>query len=194
MRKILYTFLIFTSVLTGMVCSSGNPRIFIKTDLGDITAELYMDKAPITAGNFLQYVKENRIDQASFYRVVTMNNQPNDSIRIEVIQGGLLPEDHPDALPPIAHETTDQTGILHEDGVLSMARWIPGTATHHFFICVGSQPELDFGGKRNPDGQGFATFGKVIKGMDVVRAIHTQPANGQMLKNRIKIHEIQLLD
>ena len=79
-------------------------------------------------------------------------------------------------LPPIPHETTQQTCLLHEDGTLSMARDEPGTASSEFFICVGAQPELDFGGKRNPDGSGFATFGKVIEGMDVVRAIHQSPA------------------
>ena len=194
MKKTLITILILTATLTGIVCSPDNPRILIKTDLGDITAELYLDKAPVTAGNFLRYAQEGRVEDGSFYRVVTINNQPNDRIRIEVIQGGLLSWDHPDALPPIVHETTDQTGILHKDGVLSMARAKTGTATHHFFICVGDQPELDFGGKRNPDGQGFATFGKVIQGMDVVRAIHTRPADGQMLLNRVKIHEIQILD
>ena len=159
-----------------------------------MVAELYIQKAPVTAGNFLRYVRENRIEDASFYRVVTMDNQPDDSIRIQVIQGGLLKEDHPDCLPPISHETTDQTGILHIDGVLSMARWIPGTATHHFFICVGDQPDLDFGGRRNPDGQGFAAFGRVVQGMDVVRTIHRQPVDGQMLKIPIRMLEVKALD
>src|SRR5262249_16023380 len=94
---------------------------------------------------------------------------------------------NPQELPPIAHETTDKTGILHKDGVISMARLQPGSASSEFFICVGGQPELDFGGKRNPDGQGFAAFGKVIEGMDVVRKIQQQPAKDQYLLSPVKI-------
>jgi peptidyl-prolyl cis-trans isomerase A (cyclophilin A) len=97
------------------------------------------------------------------------------------------------SLPPIAHETTTQTGILHKDGVISMARLEPGTATSEFFICVGDQPELDFGGKRNPDGQGFAAFGRVIKGMEVVRRIQQQPDKKQFLDPVIKITQFKLL-
>jgi len=95
-----------------------------------------------------------------------------------------------ETLPPIDHETTEKTGIFHKDGVISMARLQPGTASSEFFICVGDQPELDYGGKRNPDGQGFSAFGKVIAGMDVVEKIHQQPADGQTLNPRIKIHNI----
>ena len=98
-----------------------------------------------------------------FTAIVRSDNQPGDSIRIAVIQGGLYEDDHPAMLPPIAHETTRQTGILHKNGVISMARGHPGTATSEFFICVGDQPALDYNGKRNPDKQGFAAFGKVIQ-------------------------------
>jgi cyclophilin family peptidyl-prolyl cis-trans isomerase len=98
-------------------------------------------------------------------------------------------------LPQIKHETTKETGVLHKDGVLSMARNAPGTATHHFSICIGDQPELDFGGKRNPDGQGFAAFGKVIAGMDVVRKIHReQQPEGQYLRPRLPILAVSLVD
>jgi len=112
------------------------PRILIETEMGEITIEVYLDRAPVTASNFLTYVDENRFEGAVFYRVVRSDNQPGDSIRIAVIQGGLYEEDHPAMLAPIAHETTQQTGILHKDGVISMARWHPGTATSEFFICV----------------------------------------------------------
>ena len=165
--------------------------VTITTDLGQIEIELYPDKAPFTTENFLQYVDEDRFKGATFYRVVTLDNQPDDSIRIEVIQGGLVDDDHPRALPPIAHETTAETGIRHKDGVISMARWTPGTATGEFYICVNDQPELDFGGKRNPDGQGFAAFGRVIKGMDVVRAIQRLPEEQQMLTHRLSINGIE---
>jgi peptidyl-prolyl cis-trans isomerase A (cyclophilin A) len=174
-------------------CASQNPQILIKTELGDIKAELYTKQAPITACNFLRYVKEKRFEGAVFYRVVTMDNQPNDKVKIQVVQGGLYDENHPNLLPPIAHETTAQTGIRHKNGTLSMARWGPCTATCEFSICVGAQPELDFAGKRNPDGQGFAAFGRVTSGMDVVRKIHRQPADGQNLNPQIKILDFVLL-
>lgn len=174
-------------------CSYQNPQVLIQTELGDIKAELYPKQAPITANNFLRYVKENRYVGAVFYRVVTMDNQPNDKVKIQVVQGGLYEDNHPAKLPPIEHETTARTGILHKDGVLSMARWKPGTADSEFSICVGDQPELDFTGKRNPDGQGFAAFGKVVDGMDVVRKIHRQRTNGQFLDPPIKITDIILL-
>jgi len=167
-----------------------NPYIMIKTELGDIKLEIYEKDAPTTAANFLKYVEEGRYKNGCFYRVVTMDNQPNNNIKIEVIQGGLSSETRGNMLPPVEHETTDKTGILHKNGVISMARTKPGTASSEFFICVGDQPELDFEGKRNPDGQGFSAFGIVINGMDVVNKIHQQPADGQMLDPQIKILDI----
>jgi len=122
-----------------------------------------------------------------------MDNQPNNFIKIEVIQGGLGFDESPLSLSPIVHESTDKTGILHKDGVISMARVEPGSASSEFFICIGDQPELDFGGKRNPDGQGFAAFGKVIKGMDVVRKIQSQPDQKQMLIKPVKVLEVNRL-
>jgi len=167
-----------------------NPHVLIQTELGDITVEIYEKEAPITAGNFLKYVDDGLFKNATFYRIVTMENQPDNDIKIEVIQGGLGYTEGRKTLPPIEHETTEKTGIRHEDGFISMARLQPGTASSEFFICVGDQPDLDFGGKRNPDGQGFAAFGKVVGGMDVVRKIHRQPAEGQMLDPRIQIFDI----
>jgi len=167
--------------------------VIISTEVGDIILELYPAEAPVTVANFLRYVEEDRFKEATFYRVVTLDNQPNSKIKIEVIQGGLFEDEHPDMLPPIAHETTKQTGILHKDGVISMARYGPGTATSEFFICVGDQPSLDFGGRRNGDGAGFAAFGKVIKGMDVVREIQQLPSKEQYLEPRVKIIKVSLL-
>jgi peptidyl-prolyl cis-trans isomerase A (cyclophilin A) len=143
------------------------PRVVMTTGLGDIEIEVYPDRAPITAGNFLAYVDKGLWKGASFYRVVRPDNDRTPAIT--VIQGGLARDDGP--LPPIVHETTAKTGLRHTDGVLSMARGAPGTAASEFFISVGDNPSLDFGGARNPDGQGFATFGKVVRGMDVVRKI-----------------------
>lgn len=166
----------------------------MQTEYGDIIIELYADKAPITVTNFLKYVDDNRLKDATFYRTVRMDNQPENDIKIEVIQGGLFEDEHPDMLAPIVHENTKQTGILHKDGVISMARNKPGSATSEFFICIGDQPSLDFEGMRNSDGQGFAAFGKVIKGMEVLRKIQVLPSKDQYLEPRIKINQIRRID
>ncbi|SVD23979.1 uncharacterized protein METZ01_LOCUS376833 [marine metagenome] len=165
--------------------------ISMETELGPIQLELYPDRAPITVSNFLRYVDENRYEDFHFYRVVHMENQPDNDVKIEVIQGGLGFDKHPMELPTIVHETTDKTGIRHLNGTLSMARLEPGTASSEIFICINDQPELDFGGKRNPDGQGFAAFGKVISGMDVVKTIQLLPETKQMLDKVVKVNSIQ---
>lgn len=155
---------------------SGTTRVRIDTDLGPILVDIYADRAPVTAGNFLRYVRDQRYDGGAFYRVVTMRNQPTSPVKIEVIQGG-LDSDSTKRLPAIPHETNDKTGIKHLDGTISMARGAPGSASSEFFICINDQPELDFGGARNPDGQGFAAFGRVVQGMDIVRRIQQAPAD-----------------
>jgi peptidyl-prolyl cis-trans isomerase A (cyclophilin A) len=165
-------------------------KIIIRTELGDIHATIDLRRAPVTASNFLKYIDAGLFDSACFYRVVRSDNQPNDSVPIAVIQGGRYEKEETGGFTPIAHETTEHTGILHRDGVISMARWTPGTATSEFFICVGDQPELDYGGRRNPDLQGFAAFGKVTKGMDVVKRIHSINAPGQYLDKPVVILEI----
>lgn len=182
-----------------MCCSENhNPRVIISTDLGDIEVELFTDKAPVTTNNFLMYIDSGRYNNgyASFYRVVRINNQPNNKVKIEVVQGGF----YEDSLigkyqfVPINHETTKETGIHHLDGTISMARSEIGTASSEFFICIGDQPELDFGGKRNPDGQGFAAFGKVISGMDVVKKIQQMKDKDQYLIKPVKILKIVRLN
>ena len=180
------------SLLILAACSKPHPQVELVTSEGSILVDIYEEAAPVTAGNFLRYVDENRFEGATFYRVVTMQNQPNNEVKIEVIQGGLsFSGEHPNNLPPIRHETTDETGILHRDGVISMARVEPGTAAGEIFICVGDQVELDFGGKRNPDGQGFAAFGRVVQGMDVVRTIQNLPEQNQMLIEPVKITAVR---
>lgn len=166
-----------------------NQVVFV-TEYGDILISIDVENAPITAANFLRYVDENRLQQASFYRTVQLDNQPKNKIKIEVLQGGLGFEQYPQQLSAIRHETTEKTGILHKNGTISMARLEPGSANSEFFICVNDQPELDFGGKRNPDGQGFAAFGQVISGMGVVNKIHAQANTEQMLNRPIKIVSI----
>ena len=171
-------------------CTKKNPQVLIKTELGNIRIEIFENKAPITSSNFLRYVDENRFSEACFYRVVRMDNQPENDIKIEVIQGGLFEDFHPDALESIKHETIKETGVFHKDGVISMARNEPGTATSEFFICIGDQPELNFGGKRNSDRQGFAAFGKVIEGMDIVRKIQNLQDENQILVEKLPINKI----
>ncbi len=173
-------------------CKHTNPKVIIETDIGDITVELYEEKAPITSSNFIRYIEEERYKGATFYRIVTPENQPNSKVKIEVVQGGLYEDDHPQALPPITHENTKQTGIKHLDGTISMARYGPGTATFEFFICVGDQPSLDYGGNRNHDKHGFAAFGKVIDGLDVVRKIQQEPEKDQYLEPRILINKMRI--
>lgn len=168
------------SLLTGQT-GEGLPRVRINTEFGGIVVEVDTVRAPVTAANFLHYVDGGFYDGGSFYRTVTMDNQPNDSIRIEVIQGDIARERGEETEGPIPLERTSVTGLRHVDGTLSMARNGPDTAVASIFICIGDQPELDFGGRRNPDGQGFGAFGQVVEGMDVVRRINDSPAEGQRL-------------
>lgn len=163
----------------------------IKTSLGDIRIELYAEKAPVTVANFLKYVDRQLYDGSSFFRVCTPENEKNRTIKIQVVQGGDVPEGK--EFEPIPMETTSQTGIRHLNGTLSMARDTPNSATSSFSICIGDQPELDFAGKRNPDGQGFAAFGKVTKGMRVARKIQKQKDKDQYLVNPVKIISIRRL-
>jgi len=165
-------------------------RVLIETKKGDIELELDAARAPKTVANFLKYVDGKFYDSGRFHRTVTPNNQPNNKVKIEVIQAGINPEKVKDEFPPIKLERTRDTGLKHVDGMISMARDGPDTATSDFFICIGDQRELDFGGKRNPDGQGFAAFGRVVKGMEVVKKIQTANADLQTLKPPIKILKI----
>ena len=162
----------------------------LQTELGDIEVELDAAKAPATAANFLKYVYAKFYDGGRFHRTVTPDNQPDNKVKIEVIQGGINPGKEKDEFKPIKLERTKDTGLAHKDGTISMARDGPDTATSDFFICIGDQPELDFGGKRNPDGQGFAAFGRVVKGMEVVKKIQKSAADGQELKPPVKIVKI----
>jgi peptidyl-prolyl cis-trans isomerase A (cyclophilin A) len=162
-------------------------RVRVQTSLGDIVLELDPVKAPNTTANFLKYVDAGHYDGGTFHRTVKMDNQPESDIKIEVIQAGVHPDKAKAGFPAIALERTTATGLKHVDGAVSMARGAPDSATSGWFICINDQPSLDFGGKRNPDGQGFAAFGKVVKGLDVVRKIHVAPADGQSLKPAVRI-------
>jgi peptidyl-prolyl cis-trans isomerase A (cyclophilin A) len=178
----------------------------IETEFGPIRVALDDEAAPITTTNFLHYVEEGLYDGGSFHRTVRLDNQsnenlpkrdrhddkplPNDREMIEVIQAGINPEREDELGDPIPLERTSETGLSHRDGTISMARTDPDSAVADFFICINDQPALDFGGMRNPDGQGFAAFGQVVEGMDIVRTIHTQPSDGQHLDPEVSINRI----
>jgi peptidyl-prolyl cis-trans isomerase A (cyclophilin A) len=163
------------------------PRVLIQTTLGDIEAELFAREAPLTVSNFLRYAQEGLYADGAFFRTVTMENQPTNRVRIQVVQAQANPARTNEFFAAIPLERTRDTGQRHLDGTISMAREGPDTAQDHFFICVGDQPDLDFGGARNPDGQGFAAFGRVTRGMEVVRKMHASPAQGQLLTPPIVI-------
>jgi len=165
--------------------------IVIRTSAGDIHAELYTAKAPVTCANFLRYIKAVGREGGAFYRTVTLQNQPGNNVLIEVIQGGFNLRHFDTALiQAIPLERTNATGLMHKNGTLSMARSDPDSGTTEFFICINDQPSLDVGGNRNPDGQGFAAFGAVTNGMEVVKKIQQSPAVGQTLTPPVKILEI----
>lgn len=167
----------------------GSVRVLIQTELGDIEVELDAKRAPVTTENFLRYVDAGHYDSGLFHRAVKLkpDNQPNSAIKIEVIQASVNPGKTKEGFAAIKLERTNATGLKHKDGVISMARTTADTATSDFFICIGDQAELDFGGKRNADGQGFAAFGKVVKGMEVVKKIHQSPVEAQKLTPPIRI-------
>ena len=176
---------------------SESVRVQMTTGLGVVDIEINIGAAPVSANNFLRLVDGGHMDGTSFYRVVSPEND-NGSPPISVVQGGNGSGDSP--FEPIEHESTEDTGLLHLNGAISMARGNVGTASTEFFICIGAQPALDFAAQRNPDGQGFAVFGYVDDGMDVVQAIHQQPADaptesaylkGQMLEEPVTIISIR---
>jgi peptidyl-prolyl cis-trans isomerase A (cyclophilin A) len=183
--RTLLTFLLFVSF--AFAADTKPVRVVLHTEAGDIELELDAGHAPRTTANFLRYLEAGLYNGGEFHRTVRLDNQSQNKVKIQVIQAGIPIDREKDAFAPVPLERTSQTGIKHKNGTVSMARSEPDSATADFFICVGDQPELDFGGKRNPDGQGFAAFGRVIRGMDVVRKIHASPAEGQNLTPPIKI-------
>ena len=192
MRKIL---LLLTIAIIAMVAAgqtpARNPHVIIRTDKGEIEVEVDAQHAPLTAANFLRYVDAKFYDGGSFYRTVRPDNQKQKKIPIAVIQGDAPPAKQKQAFAPVPLERTNKTGLKHVDGEISMARDGPDTATSSFFVCIGDQPQLNFGGVRNPDKQGFAAFGNVVRGMEVVRRIQMGPAKGEELTPAIKIESVR---
>lgn len=158
-------------------------RVRVQTSLGDIVLELDAARAPNTTANFLKYVDAGHYDGGTFHRTVKMDNQPESPVKIEVIQAGVNADKAKAGFPAIPLERTSTTGLAHLDGAVSMARGGPDSATSGWFICINDQPSLDFGGARNPDGQGFAAFGRVVSGMDVVRKIQQAPSSSNRTSN-----------
>jgi peptidyl-prolyl cis-trans isomerase A (cyclophilin A) len=161
--------------LTGTLASAQTPpktvSVVFETELGRITFAVDLEHAPITGANFLKYVDGKFYDGSLFVRAVRPDNTLRHDIEIHGVQVVSNPARDAELFPPIPLERTSVTGLKHFDGTISMARAEPNTATSSFWIAIGDQFSLDFGGKRNADGQGFATFGRVTSGMDVVKKI-----------------------
>ena len=167
------------------------PNVVIRTDQGDIWLGLNIYQAPATVCNFLRYVEAGSYVGGAFFRTVVAetNDNPNP---IDVIQAATPAGSDDAGFGPIALERTRDTGLSHRAGTISMARDGPDSATSSFFIVVEDTPALDFGGGRNPDGQGFAAFGGVVGGMDVVGAIQALPATEEAIDAPVKILEVRL--
>jgi peptidyl-prolyl cis-trans isomerase A (cyclophilin A) len=179
--------LLLVSALVCFSLQAAPVRVLLVTDAGEIEIQVEPARAPITSANFLRYVDAGLFDEGEFYRTVRPDNQQAKPVRIDVIQARANRARRAEFPPPIPLERTSVTGLSHKDGTLSMARVGPDSGRSELFICIGDQPSLDFGGARNPDGQGFAAFGRVVGGMDVVRRIQMSPASGETLTPAIRI-------
>ncbi|HEV2533133.1 peptidylprolyl isomerase [Phenylobacterium sp.] len=174
--------------------ASTNPFVKMHTPQGDIVLELYADKAPITVRNFLHYVDTRKLDGATFYRSST---PPGDkTFTYGILQGG-AGTDPKKLYPPIAHESTAKTGLSHTDGTISMTRYAPGTATANFSICVGDQTYLDADPKDPKANPGYAAFGRVVEGMEVVKTLLAAPRDPVkgvgVMKGEMLAHPVPIL-
>lgn len=159
----------------------------LTTALGVFAIKLDTANAPVTAGYFRQLAADGLLDGTSIFRIVNSNNnQHNPACPIHVVQGGLM-ENSGTPLPSIAHETTEDTGLCHTKWTVSAARQGVGETYGSFFIVMRDEPTLDFGGARQPDGQGFAAFGEVISGFSVVEALFAQAEDAEFLQHQIPI-------
>lgn len=190
---------ILFSIILLSGCNSphySKPTVKIETYYGDIIVELYPEKAPKTVNAFLSFVDSDYYKNSSFYRVLKEEDQPSSAFRSELIQGGIY-KSNPKLLSQqtgIPLETTKESGLKHLDGTISLARTSANSGSTEFFICVGDQPAYDYGGGANEDGQGYAAFGRVIKGMKVVRDIHKEPNAGTDFAPPIKIKNVTWLN
>jgi peptidyl-prolyl cis-trans isomerase A (cyclophilin A) len=201
LREICFVYWIAAIIVCGGIagCASqkkyNNPVVVIETKFGNITVALYPQKAPATVSAFLRNIDSGYFDNCSFYRVLRNDNQVTGALHSHLIQGGIW-QSNPDLkskFNPIPHEPTNQTGILHTRGVISMARNEPGTATSEFFICVEDEPGFDYGGKNNADEKGYSAFGAVVEGMETVMKIYRQPEDNQRFIPPVTILNIHRL-
>jgi peptidyl-prolyl cis-trans isomerase A (cyclophilin A) len=171
-----------------------NPHVIIETGFGDIEVELFADKAPKTVAAFLSYIDSGFYNNSSFYRVLKTEDLTTPT-NTGIIQGGIWQTNFAKKIniPGIPHETTRQSGLTHQTGTISMARLAPGTANTEFFICIGNQSQFDFGQRGTEDGQGFAAFGEVFKGMAIVRKIQAQKSHGDKFDEKTGIRKIARL-
>ncbi len=190
----MHKLILIAGILLLASCTNNKyPQILITTSLGNIEAELYPDKAPKTVAAFLSYIDSGFYKNSSFYRVLFVESMASD-FNTGIIQGGIWQSNNKKAteLPGIIHESPRQTGLSHTTGTLSLARTTAGTANTEFFICIGDQTGYDSSKNFNPDGLGFAAFGRIVTGMDIVREIHNQRANGQSFIKPVTILNIVL--
>jgi peptidyl-prolyl cis-trans isomerase A (cyclophilin A) len=171
----------------------GLPHVIIETGYGEIEIELYTNKAPLTANAFLNYIDSGYYNQCNFYRVLNMYNQPSNAPKAFLVQGGIWKSNNKlaQSLQGIPHESTKQTGILHKEGTISMARNEPGSGGPEFFIMVEDETGFDYGGENMEDRLGFAAFGSVVRGMPIVRKIHDLKEANQYLQPPVYIHTIR---
>lgn len=173
--------LLVVAFLVGACAAPASTLIRFSTEFGEFDLRIEVERAPVSSTNFLRYVDAGMYTDGRFHRAVRLDNQARDDILIEVVQASVSRARRRDGHPPIALERTAVTGLRHFNGTISMARSGPDTGTSSFFICIGAQPSLDFGGQRNKDGQGFAVFGRVVRGMEVIRRIHRVKIPGREL-------------
>ncbi|WP_157218066.1 peptidylprolyl isomerase [Flavisphingomonas formosensis] len=170
-----------------------HPRVRLSTALGDMIIAVEQVRAPATGTYFLRDVASGRYDGTSFYRVVTLANQdPEQSVPIEIVQGGVRQPAEP-TCPSLEHESTLRTGLRHRRGSISLSRFAPGAVYHGFFLCRRDEPELDHGGARQPDGLGFAAFGEIVEGFDVLDRIFARAEAREALRDEIAIYRAVLL-
>ena len=186
--------LLAAAVVSGQAAPPPNPLagVRLRTDAGDIVLQLDQTRAPVTTCNFLRYVAAGRYTDAVFFRTVVSGTDRNPS-PIDVVQAATIAGSDDPGFGPIALERTRDTGLTHASGVISMARDGPDTATSSFFIVTEDSPNLDFGGARARDGQGFAAFGRVFSGLDVVRAIQAGAATDERLTSPVAIREATII-
>ncbi|HSC55422.1 MAG TPA: peptidylprolyl isomerase [Phnomibacter sp.] len=190
----MYRLLLMAGIAVTIGCSQKPSKnlIVIETQFGDIEAQLYPGKAPKTVAAILSYIDSGFYQRSSFYRILSEDNQPMGSAPAELIQCGLWAnKNRRDDLKGTPHEPTSVTGLKHINGALSLARQDTGTGSSEFFICIGDQPGFDFGGENNADKQGYAVFGQVVKGMDIVMKIYRRPEENQLFSPPVDIINIR---